>query len=646
MKRLLLIAFILTSGIKAKGQSIAEIVAASPELGTLEIVLELTGLDATLDSPGSLTLFAPTDAAFSALPTGVMGLLLEDPDGILNDLLLYHVLGNEEQVGDWTNEQELLTLNGQSLIVTIDGSNVYVNNTLITIADIPADNGMVHVIDAVLMPDDIICTTLESGPYTNFNLDYDGAPQNIDGVCEIFQITYFEAYASESYIADNFEAGREYTFSICDGPNAGAWEAELTVFLPNGNLFAIEHNCSITWTAPVAGSYIIGIQEIGYCDGESPNTSEGNGYPTLSCTGANTVYDIIAASTSHETFQSVLDDSGLNNMLQSPGNFTVFAPTDAAFEAMPIGLLNALQTDPSGVLSELVFYHLLDQTYPSFNLTDQLELMTLLGEEIEFEVDNTITVNDANLIITDLVGSNGIIHVIDAVLIPEENTIYTYVENTANLSMLETAINSIDYDEILDEPGTYTLFAPTNNAFLSLPPGFITAILAQPSLVNELLNYHVLGSIELSSDLVDGPYQTLNGESVNILVDNEAIMVNDAQITIADVITMNGIVHIIDAVLIPTILGVEEVEALTSFSLFPNPTADKLQLNFDLVSSERITIDLLNVTGQLIQTDDFGKMSAGFNRLSLETNQLAAGFYIMSMRIGDERLTQKFQVIR
>jgi hypothetical protein len=110
------------------------------------------GLADDLSGDGPFTVFAPTDAAFAALPAGVLDGLLADPTGALAQVLLYHVVSGEALSSSLTNGQTITTLQGQDVTVSITGGNVFINNAQVIMADLIADNGVVHVIDAVLTP--------------------------------------------------------------------------------------------------------------------------------------------------------------------------------------------------------------------------------------------------------------------------------------------------------------------------------------------------------------------------------------------------------------------------------------------------------------------------------------------------------------
>lgn len=132
--------------------TVVDIVASSPDHNTLEAAVIAAELADDLSGDGPFTLFAPTDDAFAALPEGTVASLLENPTGTLADILLYHVVGANALSSDLSNGQMITTLNGDDIHIKLDNGKAYVDNAMVIIADIKADNGVVHVIDAVMTP--------------------------------------------------------------------------------------------------------------------------------------------------------------------------------------------------------------------------------------------------------------------------------------------------------------------------------------------------------------------------------------------------------------------------------------------------------------------------------------------------------------
>ncbi len=132
--------------------TVVDIIVNSPDHTTLETAVIAAELDDDLSGDGPFTVFAPTDDAFAAIPADVLNALLADPTGALAQVLLYHVLGAEVYSTDLSDGQMATTLQGEDITVTINGSDVFINQAMVTVADLQADNGLVHVLDAVILP--------------------------------------------------------------------------------------------------------------------------------------------------------------------------------------------------------------------------------------------------------------------------------------------------------------------------------------------------------------------------------------------------------------------------------------------------------------------------------------------------------------
>jgi len=135
----------------SQSNSVYDIVTNSSDHTTLKTAIDACSLDGTLSGSGPFTLFAPTDAAFNLLPAGTVTALLNDIPQ-LTDILLHHVVGDSVMSTMLSNNQVVTTLLGTDVTVTINSNGVYIDNAMVTLADIIADNGVVHVIDAVLLP--------------------------------------------------------------------------------------------------------------------------------------------------------------------------------------------------------------------------------------------------------------------------------------------------------------------------------------------------------------------------------------------------------------------------------------------------------------------------------------------------------------
>ena len=277
-------------------------------------------------------------------------------------------------------------------------------------------------------------------------------------------------------------------------------------------------------------------------------------------TGRLDIVETARAADDFNVLVAALEATGLDDALKGPGPFTVFAPTDAAFAALPDGTVEALLGDLDA-LTRILKYHVAAGEVPASEVVklDGKSAETIGGELVWIELkDGKVYVNDAEVIITDIYASNGIIHVIDAVLVPMD--IVETASADGRFETLVTAVGAAGLADALSAPnGPYTVFAPTDDAFAALPEGTVGALLADIPTLTSILTYHVLGGVYDSTAVVgwDGGTTpaTLNGATIEVDVHGNVVLnagtANPATIIIVDVKTSNGIIHAIDAVLIP-----------------------------------------------------------------------------------------------
>ena len=264
----------------------------------------------------------------------------------------------------------------------------------------------------------------------------------------------------------------------------------------------------------------------------------------------------------HDSLVAALTQAGLVETLSGDGPFTVFAPTDQAFTDAGIDLASFDNDEANATLVDILTYHVLNGAVDSASVTDGLSVEALNGDNLDFAVVNgTVLVNDATVITADVVSSNGVIHVIDKVLLPpadELEDIPTVASSTGVHGVLVDAVIQAGLLATLSGEGPYTVFAPTDQAFTDagISLSDFDGEEGAAALAN-VLAYHVTTGSVLSGDLSDGQMVTmLNQQQVRIGVTSAGVLINDATVTLADVAASNGVIHVIDKVLLPP----EEVE--------------------------------------------------------------------------------------
>ena len=235
--------------------------------------------------------------------------------------------------------------------------------------------------------------------------------------------------------------------------------------------------------------------------------------------------------------------------------YTVFAPTDAAFAELDEEYLTNLVDNDTTTLSKILTYHVLSGKVMSTDLSDDMRVETVQGKYITINIEGeNVYVEDAMVTSTDIECSNGVIHIIDTVVVPKQNIVET-VDEDVDVKTLSDAIAAADLDETLsDEEALYTVFAPTDAAFAELDEEYLADLLNNDTVnLTKILKYHVISGKVMSTDLSDGMnVTTLEGTNITVKINGTDVMVNDANVTSADIVCSNGVIHVIDKVIIPT----------------------------------------------------------------------------------------------
>jgi transforming growth factor-beta-induced protein len=252
------------------------------------------------------------------------------------------------------------------------------------------------------------------------------------------------------------------------------------------------------------------------------------------------------------TLVAALQAAGLVETLQGDGPFTVFAPTDDAFAALPDGTVEALLNDIPA-LTEILLYHVVPGEVFSNEVVSLNYADTVQGQPVFITTaDGMVMINDANVIIPDVRATNGVIHVIDKVILPPSMNIVETAVADGRFTTLVAALQAAGLAETLQGDGPFTVFAPTDDAFNALPAGTVEALLNDIPALTDILLYHVVGGRVLAADVIKlDSAVTLQGDSVTISVVDGKVMINDAEVILTDILTTNGVIHVIDTVILP-----------------------------------------------------------------------------------------------
>ena len=436
--------------------------------------------------------------------------MIANPGATLTDILRHHVLSGSVLSSDLMDGTSATTLQGEEIFITINDDGVFIDGAQVTMADIETDNGVVHVIDAVLLPS-----------------------------------------------------------------------------IP-------------------------------------------------------TILEVVVNSPVHETLEAAVIAADLAGAIDDLEAATLFAPTDEAFAALPEGTVETLLEDPTGELSQILLYHLLDTPVASTSLSDGMTATTINGKDVTVTInDDGVFINDAQVIVNDIVAANGIVHVIDAVLLPPRVTVVDIIVNSPDHNTLEAAVIAADLAGTLSGDGPFTVFAPTDDAFAALPEGTVETLLEDPSgaLTDILLN-HVVAANALSTDLSDGQtIMTLNdGEQILVTISGGTVMINDVMVTVANIETDNGVVHFIDGVLMPGfVVSTNDPSQFASVTLYPNPAVNTMTLDMSDVEATVNRLDVYDAKGMLVTS-----YRSTDSRQDIDVSALQSGLYYLNIVMDDTSYSKKF----
>jgi uncharacterized surface protein with fasciclin (FAS1) repeats len=557
--------------------NIVEVATASGSFPTLLAAVEAAGLaDALSDESASLTVFAPTEEAFAALPEGTLDALLADPEALAG-ILTYHVLGSEVSVSAALDlaPTTVETLNGVDVALTKrDDDYLYVNLSKVVDYDIEASNGVIHVVDSVLLPPDLTPSTMTVAEIASSNDDFEtlvaaataanlvGTLNDPDASLTVFAPTdaAFEALgdATLNYLLNNLDVLEStLLYHVVAGAELSSIDAIAAagsaVDMANGDQATISlgdsglmiESANIVVTDIVASNGIIHVIDSVL---EAP-----------SATGAPLAV-ALASDGSFSTLSGLLEDAGLTETLMDPNaNVTIFAPTDDAFAQMEkAGLFTKFTAKDGESIADFTAGSFGDAivdpetetyTFPTgaqdwagfANNADIYPLTFAEGGTITFTASAAVPTNVRFRFEFMPFPDVDPAYDTEAVLIDSaEATEYTIEipsqgDNTFSSFLL--------YLVERDQPVVVSNVVVSNNSTPEPEP--------DADLVN-LLTYHVYGDTVYSGDAIalDGnSIEMLNGEAVAISVQDGELYVNDARVTTADIAAGNGVIHAINKVL-------------------------------------------------------------------------------------------------
>ncbi|MEC7484891.1 MAG: fasciclin domain-containing protein, partial [Candidatus Thermoplasmatota archaeon] len=514
----------------------------------------------TLQGQGPFTVFAPTDQAFT--DAGIDLASLDTPEGkaILSDILLYHVVAGNVPSSAVTECMSANAVNGQPLSFTVNGG-VMVNDANVSMPDVATSNGVIHVIDKVLMPTDTPNDIPRTAQCTG---------QHNSLVSSVIQAELLETLQGDGPFTVFAPTDQAFTnagidLASLDNPEGKAALADILLYhVLNGEVPAANVTDCLSATTingnplsfTVGDSVMVNGATVTATDVPTSNgiihvidkvllpTATPNDIPrTAQCTGI------------HDSLVAAVVQAELLETLQGEGPFTVFAPTDQAFADAGIDLAALDDEEGKAALADILLYHVVGSEVSSSAVEECGTATAVNGNILSFGVGDAVTVNGATVTLPDVATSNGVIHVIDKVLMPTDtpNDIPRTAQCTGIHDSLVAAVIQAELLETLQGEGPFTIFAPTDQAFADA--GIDLASLDTPegkAILSDILLYHVVAGEVPSSALSDCTSTNAVNEQPLAFTVGDTVMVNDATVTLPDVATSNGIIHVIDTVLTPS----------------------------------------------------------------------------------------------
>jgi len=271
---------------------------------------------------------------------------------------------------------------------------------------------------------------------------------------------------------------------------------------------------------------------------------------------AKNIVETAASAGKFGTLLAAAKAAGLADVLAGDGPFTVFAPTDEAFAKLPAGTVESLlKPENRGTLQAILKYHVVPGRLIAQHVTSVAGLGTVNGQRAAVNVDSHgATIAGVNIVKTDIEASNGIIHVVDAVMMPSTSDLVDTAVEAGKFQTLAAAVQAAGLIGTLKGDGPFTVFAPTDEAFAKLPAGTVESLLKPENreTLKSILLFHVVPGRVYADEVVgSSSLRTAQGESLAVGAASGRAFVNGARILKTDIDATNGVIHVIDTVLIP-----------------------------------------------------------------------------------------------
>lgn len=488
----------------AQESDIVDIAVADGRFTTLVAAVTAADLVDTLKGEGPFTVFAPTDDAFAALPEGTVEALLEDIPA-LTDVLLYHVVEGAVLAETVVTLDSATTVQGSDITITVNDDGVFLNDTVqVVITNIEATNGVIHVIDSVLLP-----------PAEDDMMD-DSMEMMEDSVH--IRVAHF----SPDTPGVDIYVGGDVAIENLEFPTITDW-----IELPAGS-----YNLAV---APAGTS--IDDAAIGPADFDLP----ADAWITVAAVGSLSD-GTLAPAVLIEDYSTI-----------ETGNARV-----AVFHAIEDAPSVDVWANGSPIISQLAFPGTVGNNDGMFIIdvpADSYDLQVVPSgatEPVVLDLPGTMLEANTNYFVAAVGTLSDPSVAIAATNNPLPNIVEIAVAD-GRFQTLVAAVTAAELAETLQGEGPFTVFAPTDDAFAALPAGTVEALLDDIPALTDILLYHVVSGAVMAETVVTlDSATTLQGTDVSITVNDDGVFLNDnVQVIITDIQASNGVIHVIDAVLLP-----------------------------------------------------------------------------------------------
>jgi transforming growth factor-beta-induced protein len=328
---------------------------------------------------------------------------------------------------------------------------------------------------------------------------------------------------------------------------------------------------------------------------------------------AASVVDVAFGDSQFSKLSAAIGAAGLTDTLKGAGPFTVLAPTDTAFNNLPAGVLDKLLLPANkDILAKILSFHVIPGKVMSADIVTG-PVKSVEGTDLNFtSADGKVSVNGANVITPDVAAGNGVVHAIDAVMVPASVDLTKLVADGAaaatpdagaatgdivavaaangSFGTLVKAVEAAGLVDTLKGPGPFTVFAPTDEAFAKVDPAVLAKLLLpeNKAVLAKVLTYHVVAGKVMAADVKTGEVATVEGSKASLVADAGKVTIDGAAVVTADVAASNGVIHVIDAVILPKDLDLASLtasDAPAAVNAAGDATPEDLTVYFDTASA-------------------------------------------------------------